>query len=332
VNVRKAIAIGSALTAILVVLAGPSSASALVTVGQTSSSELVNCSEPLPYDELQTSISGGNSYVAPANGVLTSWSTYSGPVSGQSLGLKVFRPQGGISYKVVAHDGPHSLTPNVLNTFPVSIPVQAGDVIGTFVPENSEVACTFETHSSGDVIGYRAGNNADGASFELEETYSGVRVNLSATLLPPPTIASISPATGSIAGASVVIAGANFASVQSVSFGSAPATSFTVNSEGQITAVAPPSATLASVPVTVTTVAGSASSAQAFAYEGCLVPSLKGKKLKAAKKKAQKANCKIGKVKKLGDATTKTGKVSKQSPKPGKILAPGSKINVKLKA
>lgn len=329
---RKAIAVGSALAAILGVLAGPSSASALVTVGQTSSSGLVNCVQPAPYDELQTSVSSGSSYVVPTSGVLTSWTTYSGPVSGQALGLKVFRPEGGTSYKVVAHDDPRSLTSSTFNTFPVSIPVQTGDVVGTFVPENSEVACAFETPSAGDVVGYREGNHADGASFELEGTESGARVNLSATLLPPPSIASIGPAAGPISGASVVIAGANFASVQSVSFGSVPATSFTVDSEGQITAVAPPSATLASVPVTVTTIAGSASSAQAFAYQGCLVPSLTGKKLKAAKKKAKKANCRIGKVKKLGDATAKTGKVSRQSPKPGKILVPGSKINVKLKA
>lgn len=331
-NVRKTITIGSALAVVLAVLAGPSSASALVTVGQTSSSGLVECTETSPFDELQTSISSGNSYVVPTSGVLTSWTTFGGPVAGQTLGLKVFHPQGGVSYKVVAHDGPHPLTANAFNTFPVSIAVQTGDVVGTFVPENSDSACVFETPSAGDVIGYREGNNADGAIFDLEATYSGTRVNLSATLLPPPTIASISPATGPIAGTSVVIAGANFTSVQGVSFGSVPASSFTVNSEGQITAVAPPSATLASVPVTVTTIAGSASSAQAFAYQGCLVPSLTGKKLKAAKKKAKKANCKIGKVKKLGDATTKTGKVSKQSPKPGKVLAPGSKINVKLKA
>ncbi|MGE0068008.1 MAG: PASTA domain-containing protein [Solirubrobacterales bacterium] len=48
------------------------------------------------------------------------------------------------------------------------------------------------------------------------------------------------------------------------------------------------------------------------------------------KKKARKADCKIGKVKKLGDATAKTGEVVKQNPKPGKLLAPGTKIKVTL--
>jgi hypothetical protein len=61
-----------------------------------------------------------------------------------------------------------------------------------------------------------------------------------------------------------------------------------------------------------------------------VVPQLKGKKLKAAKKKLRKASCKVGKVKFRGDATAKTGKVVKQAPKPRKQLAPGSKVNVTL--
>jgi hypothetical protein len=52
--------------------------------------------------------------------------------------------------------------------------------------------------------------------------------------------------------------------------------------------------------------------------------------LKAAKKGLTKANCKLGKVKKLGGATAKTGKIKSQSPKAGKVLAPGSKVSVKL--
>jgi beta-lactam-binding protein with PASTA domain len=83
--------------------------------------------------------------------------------------------------------------------------------------------------------------------------------------------------------------------------------------------------------VTVTTVAGAATSAQTFAYQGCVVPKLKGKGLKAAKKKARAKDCKIGTVKKLGDTTAKSGKVVTQSPPPGKVLAPGSKINLTLK-
>jgi hypothetical protein len=63
----------------------------------------------------------------------------------------------------------------------------------------------------------------------------------------------------------------------------------------------------------------------------CLVPSLTGKKLKSAKKKLRNAGCKLGKVTKKDGATGKTGKVKKQSPKPGKSLPQGSKVAVTLK-
>lgn len=60
------------------------------------------------------------------------------------------------------------------------------------------------------------------------------------------------------------------------------------------------------------------------------MPKLKGKKLKAAKKMLRAADCRVGKVKKLEGASAKTGKVVKQKPKPGKVLAPESKVSVKL--
>jgi beta-lactam-binding protein with PASTA domain len=61
------------------------------------------------------------------------------------------------------------------------------------------------------------------------------------------------------------------------------------------------------------------------------VPNLKGKKPKAAKKRAKGADCAIGKVKKLIGATTSTGKVVSQSPKAVKTVPSGTKISVKLR-
>ncbi len=307
-----------------------SPAGAQITMGQlaTATTPTFNCEYVQPYDELQTSVAAGNSYVAPSAGVITSWATQVGTNPGQVLGLKVYRAVSAGTFLVVGQDGPRALTSG-LNTFPVNIPVQAGDILGIFLPPNVHSDCGFETGLTGDVISWQEGNAPVGSSFAIQETYSTNRLNVSATLLPPPTISAIAPAEGSIKGASVTITGANFASVTGVSFGSVPAT-FTVNSEGQITAAAPPSKTLSKVQVTVTTAAGSATSAQTFAYRGCKVPRLKGKKLKAAKKKIRKGGCKLGKVKKLDGATARTGKVTKQSPKPGKILAPGSKVKITL--
>jgi hypothetical protein len=308
-----------------------SPASAQITLGQlaTATTPTFNCEYgAAPYDELQTSVAAGNSYVAPSSGVITSWSTQVGTNPGQMLGFKVYRATGAGIFLVVGQDGPRALTSG-LNTFPVNVPVQTGDILGIFLPPSVHSDCGFETGLVGDAISWQEGNAPVGSSFAIQETYLENRLNISATLLSPPTISAIAPAEGSIKGANVAIAGTNFASVTGVSFGSVPAT-FTVNSEGQITAVAPPSKTLSKVPVTVTTAAGSATSAQTFAYKGCKVPQLKGKKLKAAKKKTRKGDCKLGKVKKLDGATAKTGKVTKQNPKPGKILAPGSKVKITL--
>ncbi len=57
----------------------------------------------------------------------------------------------------------------------------------------------------------------------------------------------------------------------------------------------------------------------------CTVPKLKGKKLKAVRKALTKADCKLGKVQ-----GSRSGNVTKQSPKPGRVLAPGAKVNLKL--
>lgn len=62
----------------------------------------------------------------------------------------------------------------------------------------------------------------------------------------------------------------------------------------------------------------------------CVVPKLKGKKLKAAKKRLRRADCKIGHVGKRKGVSAKTGKVVKQKPKPGKVLPAGSTVKVTL--
>lgn len=62
----------------------------------------------------------------------------------------------------------------------------------------------------------------------------------------------------------------------------------------------------------------------------CVVPTLKGKSLGRVRKVLRRADCKLGKVKTLEGATAKSGTVVEQRPKPGRVLAPGSKIAVKL--
>lgn len=311
------------------------SAAAEVVVGQLAPGVAppVTCDHEDTYDELQASIADGNGYAVPVGGVLTSWSTNAAAGDGQTQGFKVFRPTGPDTYMVVAEDAPRALAPGIVNTFPVNIPVQAGDVIGIVYVAKTQTGCAFLTGEAGDELVYKEPTTPVGGSIEFTSSETERRINIAATVLPPPVVSGIAPTHGSVKGASVVISGLNFAHVASVSFGSVPATSVVVNSENQITVTAPPSATRGSVPVTVTTVAGAAAAAQPFKYEGCLVPKkLNGKKLKPAKRKLRKADCRVGKIKKRGDATAKTGKVVKVRPKPGRLLAPGAKVNLVLAA
>jgi hypothetical protein len=319
---------------VIAALAFSAAAQAQTTVGQLASADPpVACSDE-SYDVIQGPTAGADPYVVPAAGVITSWSTNAAPGAGQTLVFKVFRPIGAPNYEVVAHQGPVGLAAGVLNTFPVQIPVKAGDVLGLNTSTGAGVpnACLFKT-SPADFFAATAepSNNPDGSIAIMTPTGPGYRLNVQATLQRPPSITSISPAAALIKGGVLVaISGTELNGVSSVSFGSTPATSFTVASESEITAIVPASKTVSTTAVTVTTVAGSATSP--FTYTGCKVPKLAGTKLKAAKKKLKAADCKIGKVTKRKGATSKSGKVGKQSPKAGKTLAPGSEVKVTLKA
>ncbi len=91
-----------------------------------------------------------------------------------------------------------------------------------------------------------------------------------------PIITSISPIHGPAAGGtSVVITGTNLTGATAVAFGTAPATSFVVNSDAQITAVSP-AATAAVVNITVTTPAGVsvAQGQSAYAYDAGTTPTI----------------------------------------------------------
>jgi len=84
-----------------------------------------------------------------------------------------------------------------------------------------------------------------------------------------PTVTAVSPASGPITGGTVmVITGTGFADVTAVTFGSTPASSFTVNSDTSIIATAPPATAIGPVDVTVTTANGTSAvtSADQFTY------------------------------------------------------------------
>ncbi len=90
------------------------------------------------------------------------------------------------------------------------------------------------------------------------------------TYVAPPVVSGVSPSSGSTSGGtSVSISGSHFTGATAVYFGSTAATSFTVNSDGSITAVSP-AGSAGTVDITVVTAAGTSttSSADHFTYAG----------------------------------------------------------------
>jgi Ca2+-binding RTX toxin-like protein len=167
--------------AALSLAAGGSSASASVTLGQLSPDPSTSfCFGPM--DEAQPTVTSGNTYVVPGTGTITSWSHNARAGDGQTFTMKVFRKiaEPG-TYMVVGHDGPRPLAAGALNTFPVSIPVKPGDVLG--LNNGSPVA----THCGFPVMGesylFRNGNLADGESGDFS-SFPGFRLNISAVFEP----------------------------------------------------------------------------------------------------------------------------------------------------
>jgi hypothetical protein len=69
-------------------------------------------------------------FAAPSPGVVTSWSYHAGASVAGAVGLTMFRHVSGDTYANVGADVLRQPTANVLNTFPVRIPVAAGDRVG----------------------------------------------------------------------------------------------------------------------------------------------------------------------------------------------------------
>jgi hypothetical protein len=264
---------------------------------------------------------------SPVTGAVVSWHLLN---SAGPFRLRVLRPVSGNSYTAVASSSLVTASGTGIQTFPAAVPIQAGDAIGLDVSAGNDIS--IFTGDPADVAAVWTPGIPDGATQPYFSAASELEVAFNAVVQPAPTLAAIAPNAGPVGGGTAVtIVGTEFASVTGVSFGGVPASSFTVSSEGSITAVAPPGKPGAA-DVLVTTIAGTTpiTATDKFTYKGCVVPNLRKKKLKQAKKQLRKAGCKVGRVKKLDGATPKTGKVVKQSAKPKKVLGPGAKVNLTL--
>jgi Ca2+-binding RTX toxin-like protein len=168
----------------------PSGASAATTIGQTDPQippPMSSCAGVVPQAMAQPTVTSGNSYVVPATvqqGVITAWSHNAFSAANQPVTMKVFRLIGGTTYGVGGHDGPRTLSGPGLITFSgISVPVQAGDVLGLNAGTGSGfVQCMFV--AAGDTMLYA--NPSDAADGQ-EVTFTTVpdrRPNISAVVEP----------------------------------------------------------------------------------------------------------------------------------------------------
>lgn len=245
-----------------------------------------------------------------------------------------------------------------VQTYPMSMPVTRGDEIGLSMSHGTSIGflegegffSAWESDPPEAGPSKRDGEGTGLVGFNVEIQPPPAISYLSTAPIPPltastaptgggataPPFAPTARAAGPTAGGTkVYISGGNFEGASSVMFGSVPATSFTVVSGREVDAIAPPSATAVATPVSVTTIAGTATSRQGFEYFVppvlCTVPALKGKSLKAARRALVAAHCGLGTVTKRAGAKTKSGKVVRQSKAPGSQFASGGKIDVTLR-
>jgi hypothetical protein len=160
------------------VAASPAAAS--VTIGQVGNAIGSSCDSGI--ELVEPTVPLGNPYVAPGVGTITSWAMNATGPAGQQLTMKMYRKVADPStYQVVGHAGPQTLTPGSLNTFPASVRVQPGDVLGfRTVTNNSK--CAFQL--VGTTLLLTNQDLADGGSAAFDPITEDASLNIQATFVP----------------------------------------------------------------------------------------------------------------------------------------------------
>jgi hypothetical protein len=151
------------------------------TIGQTGAP--INCQDNRPW----VPVTDIGTYTAPTNGVLSSWSSQGGGTAGRSLKLMVLQPQGGNVYAAVQKDITHTIAINSLNTFQTRLPIQAGQVLGLFVPSGQPgglSTCAFGSMDGNIRTSTTLGEPALATPVDYNDLRGGSKLNVSALLEP----------------------------------------------------------------------------------------------------------------------------------------------------
>jgi hypothetical protein len=180
---------------------------------------------------------------APASGVITTWR-----VSGEgALKLRVLRRVGEEEDELVGEGASAPATNTRGQPNATSLPIRAGDVIGVDDPAGtgSEVGVKTVATDSAVLFEWEPALADGGGVKAPKETQNSEEVMVNADIVLAPVVSSVAPASGATAaGNAVKITGLFFVEggATGVTFGSTPASSFSIDSSTQITAIAPPSA------------------------------------------------------------------------------------------
>ncbi|MEX2106324.1 MAG: IPT/TIG domain-containing protein [Solirubrobacterales bacterium] len=272
---RLGIALSAAVSA-CALLAATAQAST-VTVG----SVLPPGSTPAKFGEVQTLFNTalpepGANLASPATGAVVRWRVQG--AKGGPFYLRVLHPNGKGAYEATSASLPATPSGEGLQTFSTNLPIHAGDLIGIDPTSKEDEIGVAEAAGASFAAIFPPPFN--GSTLAPSSTISGKEIELSAEIQPAPAITEVTPTSGSVKGGTeVTITGTSFNGTSAVKFGTAPASSFTVDSDTQITATAPAAAKPAKVDITATTLAGTTGKVRAdlFTYTACVVPKLKAR-------------------------------------------------------
>jgi IPT/TIG domain-containing protein/PASTA domain-containing protein len=318
-----------------------------IVLGPPLTSPIIGGSECLQACTISQAALPGAAVASPVDGVVVRWRLLDG-TPGKNYSLRILDPRGGLNFFGAGRSAPVVGSGLGVKTFSTALPIHVGQTIGIDMEANANVAS--QDAAGARYLSFQPPLGEGVVSTGRLEAFSPRVLGFNAEVQQAPAITAVSPESGSVRGGTrVFIFGSELQGASAVSFGGVRAASFKVESDEEISAVAPPRAAAETVPISVTTLAGTATSPTGFAYVAdtggggggdngggggtqstCVVPRLQGKKLKGAKKQLRRANCRIGSARKRKGATARTGRVVRQSLKPGKRLPPGTKVSFTL--
>ena len=157
-----------------------------VTIGQLAAVPTATFCGNANSDYLQPTVTSGNSYVVPPFGAtITSWSTQAGASApGALVSLKAYRQVTGNTYRVVGQDGPRTIVPSSLNTFPANVAVQPGDVIGFNLVNGNVATHTCDFAAPGETYLFKFPGLAVGQQTTYVPVSLNSRLNVAAEVKP----------------------------------------------------------------------------------------------------------------------------------------------------